>query len=66
MDRIVVVGGAPLQGKVRVSGSKNSSLALMVASLMCDRPVELIGIPKLADIDSMEHLLCSMGVEVGG
>jgi len=64
MDRIVVVGGAPLQGKVRVSGSKNSSLALMVASLMCDRPVELIGIPKLADIDSMEHLLCSMGVEV--
>lgn len=47
-----------------MSGSKNSSLALMVASLMCERPVELIGIPQLADIDSLEHLICSMGVEV--
>jgi UDP-N-acetylglucosamine 1-carboxyvinyltransferase len=64
MDRIVIAGGLPLKGKVRISGSKNSSLALMVASLMCDRPVELMGIPDLADINSMEHLLCSMGVEV--
>lgn len=64
MDRIVIAGGLPLKGKVQVSGSKNASLALMVASLMCDRPVQLIGVPNLADMDSMEHLLCSMGVEV--
>jgi len=64
MDRIAIAGGYPLKGKVQVSGSKNSSLALMVASLMCDRPVEFLGIPELADINSMEHLLCSMGVEV--
>lgn len=70
MDRIIVRGGTKLQGAVKISGAKNAALPILAASILCDSPVVLENVPNLLDIDSMERLLCSLGVEtrreVGG
>ncbi len=64
MDRIRIRGGAQLKGSIRVSGSKNASLPLMVASLLTDQPLTLKNVPRLADIDTMITLLQQHGTEV--
>lgn len=64
MDRIVVRGGAPLQGRIPVSGAKNACLALMPAALLTEEPLTLTNAPRLADIRTMTALLTSLGCEV--
>jgi UDP-N-acetylglucosamine 1-carboxyvinyltransferase len=64
MDRILVEGGEKLHGEVKVSGAKNAALPIMTASILCDGPVKLRNIPCLRDIDGMERLLCSLGIEI--
>jgi UDP-N-acetylglucosamine 1-carboxyvinyltransferase len=63
MDRIVVKGGARLSGDVRVSGSKNSSLALMAAALLADGVTELSNVPRLRDVEAMIELLNALGAD---
>ena len=64
MDRIRIVGGIPLKGRIPVSGAKNAALPLMAASLLTDEPLTLTNLPRLADIASMEHLLAELGVHI--
>jgi UDP-N-acetylglucosamine 1-carboxyvinyltransferase len=64
MDRIVVEGGARLSGEVAVSGSKNSSLALMAAALLAETPTTLHNVPRLRDVEGMENLLRALGARV--
>lgn len=64
MDRIVIRGGIPLQGRIRVAGAKNAALPLMAASLLTDQPLTLTNIPSLADIDGLTNLLVQHGVTV--
>ncbi|MBN1590395.1 MAG: UDP-N-acetylglucosamine 1-carboxyvinyltransferase [Pirellulales bacterium] len=59
-----ISGGARLEGKVRVSGSKNAALPMMAAVLLADEPVLLAGVPLLADVDMMGRVLRELGVEV--
>ena len=61
MDRIVVRGGARLEGEVRASGSKNSSLALMTAALLAGGETRLANVPRLRDVDAMLDLLSALG-----
>jgi UDP-N-acetylglucosamine 1-carboxyvinyltransferase len=61
VDRIVVSGGARLSGEVAVSGSKNSSLALMAAALLADGETVLRGVPRLRDVEAMLDLLRALG-----
>ncbi len=61
MDRIVVTGGARLEGDVRVSGSKNSTLALMAAALLAEGETVLHGVPKLQDVETMLQILNALG-----
>ncbi|MBK8977446.1 MAG: UDP-N-acetylglucosamine 1-carboxyvinyltransferase [Planctomycetes bacterium] len=63
MDRIRIRGGRDLRGSVRVSGSKNASLPIMAAVLLCDGPVVLRNIPDLKDIETMRGILRHLGVE---
>lgn len=63
MDRILIRGGSRLEGNVPISGAKNAALPIMAATLLCEEPVVLRNIPVVADIEGMERLLCSMGVE---
>jgi UDP-N-acetylglucosamine 1-carboxyvinyltransferase len=61
MDRIVVEGGARLTGRVGVSGSKNSALALMAAALLADGESLLRNVPRLRDVEAMLELLRALG-----
>ncbi|MDR2611367.1 MAG: UDP-N-acetylglucosamine 1-carboxyvinyltransferase [Deltaproteobacteria bacterium] len=61
MDRLAVEGGAPLFGKVRVSGAKNAALPLMAASILADGPLDLTNVPSLGDLKTMARLLTLMG-----
>lgn len=62
MDKIRIVGGNPLAGRIRISGAKNAALPLMAASLLTDKPVTLTNMPYLADITTMAKLLAQHGV----
>jgi UDP-N-acetylglucosamine 1-carboxyvinyltransferase len=64
MDRIRIKGGKQLKGDIPISGSKNASLPLMVASLLTDQKLTLHNVPRLADISTMIQLLKQHGVEV--
>lgn len=64
MDSIVVRGGAPLNGRISVSGAKNACLTLMPAALLSEEALELTNAPRLADIRTMRLLLKSLGCEI--
>lgn len=64
MDSIIIEGGASLEGKIYISGSKNASLPIMAAALLMDTPVILNNIPILSDIYTMQKLLISHGCSV--
>jgi myo-inositol-1(or 4)-monophosphatase len=57
MDRIVVRGGRPLEGRIPIGGAKNAALPLMAAALLSDGPLVLRNAPDLADIATMRALL---------
>ncbi len=64
MDRLAILGNGPLKGRIPISGAKNSALKLMAASLLCEQPLVLTGMPNLADTRFMARLLQSLGVTV--
>jgi len=63
MDRIRIRGGAPLNGTIPISGAKNAALPLMIASLLTDESLELVNVPRLADISSLLRILSNFGVD---
>jgi UDP-N-acetylglucosamine 1-carboxyvinyltransferase len=64
MDSIIVRGGTPLHGQIRIAGAKNAALALMPATLLTEDPLTLTNVPRLSDIRTMSQLLQSLGTEV--
>ncbi len=62
MDSIVVNGGARLSGETAASGSKNSCLALLAASILAEGPTVLRNVPRLRDVDAMIELLGALGL----
>jgi UDP-N-acetylglucosamine 1-carboxyvinyltransferase len=65
MDKIRVVGGVPLSGRVQVSGAKNAALPDMVASLLTAQRVELENLPSVRDVLTTRRLLVEMGAQIG-
>ena len=61
MDRIIIQGGATLNGSVNISGAKNSALPLLAASLLTEDSFHLSNVPELADIRLMVELLSQHG-----
>ncbi len=64
MDKIIVEGGTPLNGRIEIAGAKNACLTLMPAALLTDEPLTLTNVPRLSDIRTMTELLESLGAEV--
>jgi len=64
MDKLVIHGGIPLHGEIRISGAKNSALPILAATLLADEPVTVRNLPHLHDITTMIALLRCMGVEL--
>ncbi len=64
MDTINVQGGMPLQGKVKIQGSKNASLPVLAAVLMTEGETILRNIPKISDVSRMLQILKAFGCSV--
>jgi len=64
MEKLVIRGGNPLIGTVRISGAKNAALPAMAAALLAEEPIVLENIPDVRDIQTERRLLESMGAEV--
>src|SRR5688572_27794781 len=62
MDSIRITGGRRLEGKIPISGAKNSALALLPCALLTEDDLVLGNLPRLADVDSFGHLLNQLGV----
>lgn len=61
MQKLFVQGGTPLNGKVRVSGAKNSAVALLPATILADSKVIIEGLPDISDVETLEALLEEIG-----
>jgi UDP-N-acetylglucosamine 1-carboxyvinyltransferase len=64
LDKIYVSGGTPLSGTVRISGSKNSALAIMAGALLGEGPSILRNVPNIGDIQTMVEMLQAIGIGV--
>ncbi|NEO50943.1 MAG: UDP-N-acetylglucosamine 1-carboxyvinyltransferase, partial [Moorea sp. SIO4A3] len=57
-------GRASLQGQVKISGAKNSALAIMAGALLCSQDCRLRNVPSLVDIERMSQILAAVGVKL--
>ena len=64
MNKLIINGGAPLSGEVRVSGSKNAVLPILAGTLLADSPVIVRNVPHLHDVTTTMELLGRMGVSL--
>ncbi|OUS31705.1 UDP-N-acetylglucosamine 1-carboxyvinyltransferase [Gammaproteobacteria bacterium 45_16_T64] len=64
MDKLIITGGARLDGEIRISGAKNSALPVLAATLLSKGPVKVCNLPHLQDITTMITLLGQMGIEL--
>src|ERR1700741_4675243 len=64
MDRIRIIGGRSLNGTIPISGAKNATLPLMIASLLTDETLILENVPRLEDVALLQRILGNHGVDV--
>lgn len=64
MDKLIIEGGQPLYGEVRVAGAKNSVLPVLAASILADEPLLVQNVPHLKDVTTMVELLGRLGAKV--
>jgi len=64
MDRLIIKGEADLRGSIRIKGSKNSALPIMVSALLSDCTLKLKNLPRLDDIKNMSKLLRCYGATI--
>ncbi|MGI9213175.1 MAG: UDP-N-acetylglucosamine 1-carboxyvinyltransferase [Methylococcaceae bacterium] len=62
MDKLIITGGNPLLGELRISGAKNAALPILAAALLSETPVVIGNVPHLQDITTTMELLGRMGV----
>ncbi len=64
MDKLLITGGARLDGEIRISGAKNAALPILAATLLADGPVTIRNVPHLHDITTTMELLGGMGLQL--
>jgi UDP-N-acetylglucosamine 1-carboxyvinyltransferase len=64
MEKIYITGGNRLEGRIRISGSKNATLAVLAAAIAGQGDITLRNVPEIGDIDTMLELLAVLGVQV--
>jgi len=64
MDKLLITGGVPLSGELRISGAKNAALPILAGALLSDAPVTVGNVPHLHDITTTMELLGRMGVRL--
>lgn len=61
MDKLIITGGTPLEGEIKISGAKNAVLPILTASLLTSTPTTIRNIPHLKDVTTIMELLGNMG-----
>jgi UDP-N-acetylglucosamine 1-carboxyvinyltransferase len=64
MNKLIILGGQPLRGEIRISGSKNAVLPILAATLLTNEPVSIGNVPHLHDVTTLVTLLGDMGTTV--
>lgn len=64
MHKIIIEGNNKLSGKIKISGSKNSAVALVPAAVLCDEEVTIANVPNISDIDALDEILNHLGAVV--
>lgn len=64
MDKLIINGGIPLNGEIRISGAKNAALPILASTLLASAPVMVRNVPHLHDITTSIELMGRMGVSV--
>ncbi len=64
MDKLIITGGQPLMGDLRISGAKNAALPILAGTLLSEGPVSIGNVPHLHDITTTMELLGRMGVDL--
>ena len=63
-ERMLITGGNPLEGEVQVSGGKNTAVAVIPASLLCDEPCVIENLPDIEDVRALVDILRELGAKV--
>ncbi len=64
MDKFLITGGTPINGKVNISGAKNATLPLITAMILAETPITLKNVPTLKDVSTLVSLLEGMGISI--
>src|SRR3972149_1905898 len=64
MASFEILGGKKLEGEIEVGGAKNAATPILAATLLTDKPVVLLNVPKIGDVLTMIELLKSLGSEI--
>ena len=62
MDKLIIQGGAQLEGEVRISGAKNAALPILCAAILSSEPLTITNVPRLHDVTTLLKLLAQMGI----
>ena len=63
-ERLLITGGHALEGQVRVSGGKNTAVAVIPATLLCDEPCTIENLPDIEDVHALADILAELGAVV--
>ncbi|GAB4272345.1 UDP-N-acetylglucosamine 1-carboxyvinyltransferase [Thermincola ferriacetica] len=63
MNSLIISGGTPLVGEVKIAGAKNAALAIIAAALLTDAPVIIDNVPNISDVNVMLDIVKNLGVE---
>ena len=63
-ERMLITGGHPLEGQVWVSGGKNTAVAVIPATLLCDEPCTIENLPDIEDVHALADILTELGAKV--
>lgn len=64
-EKMVILGGVPLHGEVKISGAKNSAVAILVASILVKGKCVIENVPRVSDIYDLIGIIKSLGCEAG-
>lgn len=64
MDKLIITGGSPISGEIRISGAKNAALPILAATLLAEGKMTVGNVPHLQDITTTMELLGAMGVQL--
>lgn len=64
MKKIIMKGNNELSGTIRISGAKNSAVALIPAAILCDEPIKINNVPNISDIDALKEILLFLDAKI--